>query len=166
MLIRLKLDWILKRGGWGRRWTSERERDSEENKRRAAEMLKSGQQGWEKCPRMCDGWVEEFAPLCTQRDYRWQLSVRVGHLTFLRVRVEAQVAPLWPRRLGGSVSMWHHRIHPSWFLLQENSSINLTDWLGVFLQRALRWWRRRASTWVSFLNMVHCASFSFNISGT
>lgn len=22
-----------------------------------------------KCPRMCDGWVEEFAPLSTQRDY-------------------------------------------------------------------------------------------------
>lgn len=153
MLIRLKLDWILKRGGWGRRWTTERERESG---RRAAEMLKSGQQGWEKCPRMCDGWVEEFAPLSTQRDYTWQLSVKVGHLIFLRVRVEAQVAPLWPQRLWGFASVRHHCIHPSRFPMQENRSIHLTDCLGVLLQRALRRWRRRASTWVSFKHGSLC----------
>lgn len=150
MLIRLKLDWILKRGGWGRRWTTERERESG---RRDAEIW-TARVG--KVPQDVWCWVEEFAPLSTQRDYTWQLSVKVGQLIFLRVRVEAQVAPLWPRRLWGFANMWHHCIHPSRLPLQENSSIHLTDCLRVLLQQALRRWRRRASTWVSFIHGSLC----------
>lgn len=48
--------------------------------------FRARQHGWENSSRKCDGWVGDFAPLSSERDYTWHRSDTSGQLIYFRVK--------------------------------------------------------------------------------